>query len=277
MTATSRRRKTVTRRRTRAWYRACKAMCTAQRSCWAFRGRTVAALIWRLIEDQMFSVLFSLDEYFVYMLLSIHILLVVDKVQNRNSSVSFQKAISGSLHWVHSGPLATRKMEMEHLIEKHLKLQRAWIWQAQILVNAAIKTAVFRTSVVLPYSLKLERIIASTSSCWTTGSLDDNKRIMMTRDWWWHGNDFQTYMLKLSTDFIMLHANICLPCKWVCNTMRVYMSVWYRTIGKYLCITHVTVTTQLVNLLGYEILDTVTNTSVRQGSILVLHWVQYDE
>ena len=61
-------------------YTACKAFCTAQRSCSAFRGRTAAALIWLLILGQMFSVMFSRDEYFVYILLSIQILLVVDKV-----------------------------------------------------------------------------------------------------------------------------------------------------------------------------------------------------
>ena len=42
-------RRLVMRRRTRAWYTACKALCTAQRSCSAFRGRTAAALICRLI------------------------------------------------------------------------------------------------------------------------------------------------------------------------------------------------------------------------------------
>ena len=35
--------------RTYAWYTACKALCTAPRSCSAFRGRTAATLICRLI------------------------------------------------------------------------------------------------------------------------------------------------------------------------------------------------------------------------------------
>ena len=37
-------------------YTACKAFCTAQRSCSAFRGRTAAALIWLLILGQMCDV-----------------------------------------------------------------------------------------------------------------------------------------------------------------------------------------------------------------------------
>ena len=44
----------------------CKALCTAQQSCSAFRGRTAAALIWLLIWGQMFSVMSRQDEYFAY-------------------------------------------------------------------------------------------------------------------------------------------------------------------------------------------------------------------
>ena len=57
-----------------------KPLCTAHRSCSAFWGRTVAALIWRLKWSQMLSVMFSRDEYFVYIFLSIQIFLFVDKV-----------------------------------------------------------------------------------------------------------------------------------------------------------------------------------------------------
>ena len=57
-----------------------KLCAQPRRSCTAFRGITATALIWRLVQGQMFSVMFSRDEYFFYILLSIQILLVVDKV-----------------------------------------------------------------------------------------------------------------------------------------------------------------------------------------------------